>query len=473
LAEYAEKYDYYEQTEEGTRMDTRKKTALICGMAKSGIASARLLFENGWRVTINDMKTEIAGLKEALDGIEYTDALGRDPMELLDGTDLLVLSPVIPIFASFAKAAAARGIEVIGEIELGYRFCNRGASFVCISGTNGKTTTTALTGELFKAAGRNTFVLGNIGVPITEKAKETKAGDVIVAEVAALQLESIRDFRPNAFGMLNISEDHLNRFEYKMENYVAAKCRGFENQTAEDFAVLNYDDETVRDMARLTRARVLYFSQQREVGNGMFLREGRMIWRLDGEETPLIHTSELLIPGAHNVENALCAASLALCMGLEPEAVCAGLRSFAGVEHRIEFVREVNGVRYVNDSKGTNPDSTIKAVQAMDRPTVLMLGVGNYDKHSDFAPLFEVFGSTVKAVIASGCNLPAIQAAAKKTGFENVTAWEGDYEGMIRAAGGLAREGWTVLLSPAAASWGQFDNYEQRGEMFKEIVNRL
>lgn len=455
-------------------MHNGKKTALICGMAKSGIASAILLYKNGYHVIINDMKPEIPGLEEALEGIEYTNALGKEPEELLDGVDLLVLSPVIPIFKPFAVKARELGIEVIGEIELGYRYCSRDAKFVCISGTNGKTTTTALTGELFKAAGKNTFVLGNIGIPITEKAMEVKAGDTVVAEVAALQLESIKEFRPNAFGMLNITEDHLNRFQYKMENYIAAKCRGFENQTEEDFAVLNYDDATVRDMSRLTRARVLYFSQKQDVENGMLLRDGFMIWRMDGKEQRLIHRSELQIPGDHNLENAMCAASLAMCMGLEADAVCRGLREFKGVEHRIEFVREVSGVRYVNDSKGTNPDSTIKAVQAMTQPTVLMLGCGEYDKHSDFAPLFEAFGGRVKAVIASGLNIPAIKAAAEKTGFGGeLEEWHGDFEGMVKRAGEMAGRGATVLLSPAAASWGQFDNYEQRGEMFKDIVNKL
>ncbi len=263
-------------------MQNGKKTALICGMAKSGIASAILLYKNGYKVIINDMKSEISGLQEALKDIEYVNAMGQEPETLLNGVDLLVLSPVIPIFKPFARKAQDMGIEVIGEIELGYRYCHRGAKFVCISGTNGKTTTTALTGELFKAAGKRTFVLGNIGIPITERAMEVKDGDVIVAEVAALQLESIKSFRPNAFGMLNITEDHLNRFQYKMENYIAAKCRGFENQTPQDFAVLNYDDPIVRDMAKLTRARVLYFSQEQDVENGMLLRDGYMICHVYG-----------------------------------------------------------------------------------------------------------------------------------------------------------------------------------------------
>jgi len=449
------------------------KTALIVGMAKSGIASAKLLAKLGYRLILNDQKTEIPGLREALSGIDYIDALGKDPGTLLSGVDLLVLSPVVPIFKDFAVEAQNRGIDVIGEIELGYRHADRGCDFVCISGTNGKTTTTALTGELFKAAGKNTYVLGNIGIPITEHALETKAGDTVVAEVAALQLESIKSFRANAIGMLNITEDHLNRFQYKMENYIAAKCRVFEQQKPEDFAVLNYDDPIVRDMAKLTRAKVVYFSQKEELEEGMCLKDGRMLFRLDGREIPLIHVEELRIPGEHNVENALCAASLALCMGLPAEAVCRGLRAFGGVEHRIEFVREKDGIRFINDSKGTNPDSTIKAVKAMKEPVILLLGVGNYDKKSDFRPLFEAFEGKVKGVVASGCNVPAILKAAEETGFQNVKVGSEDLRVMLQEALEMAKPGMTILLSPAAASWGIYSCFEERGEIFKKIVREL
>ncbi len=449
------------------------KTALIVGMAKSGIASAKLLARHDWNIVINDMKTDMEGLREALCGIEYTNALGKEPSDLLDGIDMMVLSPVVPIFKAFALEAKKRGIEVIGEIELGYRFMHPECKLVCISGTNGKTTTTALTGALFKAAGIKTYILGNIGIPITEFADRTKAGDVIVAETAALQLESIADFHANAAGMLNITEDHLNRFQDKMENYIAAKCRIFENQDSGDYAVLNYDDITVKDMARLTKAKVIPFSQKHILEDGMCVDKGYMLWRMNGKEERLIKTDELKIPGAHNVENALCAASLAMCMGLPVEAVREGLKAFQGVEHRIEFVRELEGVRYINDSKGTNPDSTIKAVQAVKAPIILLLGAGNYDKKSDFAPLFNAFEGKVKAVLASGCNTPRICSAAKETGFEPVTVCGDDLKEMVEAAKKLASPGDTVLLSPAAASWGVFENYEQRGEVFKAIINAL
>lgn len=449
----------------------KQKIALMVGMARSGVSSTKLLATKGYRVIINDRKKSIPGLSEQLAGIEYIDALGRDPMELLGGVDLMVLSPVVPIFAPFAVEAKRRGIEIIGEIELGYRYCK--GDFVCISGTNGKTTTTALTGEVFKTGGRNTFVLGNIGIPITEHALETREGDVIVAEVAALQLESIDRFHARAAAMLNITEDHLNRFRESMDEYVAAKCRIFENQTEDDFVVLNYDDPLVRDMARLTRARILYFSRREQVQEGAFVQDGAIVFRMDGVLTRVTEADRVCIPGAHNLENALAAVCLGLCMGLSAESVAKALEKFPGVEHRLEVVRELDGVLYINDSKATNPDSSIKAVEAMTRPTVLLLGVGEYDKHSDFTPLFEAFGGRIKAVLASGLNIPAIKRAAKEAGFAPVIECQNDLAQMVDSARSLAEPGDTVLLSPAAASWGLFEDFEHRGRVFKDVVFKL
>lgn len=450
----------------------RQKTALVVGMARSGIASAKLLAKNGYRVIINDLKRDISGLFEALGDIEFVNGLGAPPEAFLEETDLMVLSPVIPIFRPFVKSAIDMGIEVIGEIELGYRYCDRGSKFVCIGGTNGKTTTTALTGEIFKTAGRNTFVLGNIGIPICEHAEEVKAGDFVVAETASLQLESIVDFRANAAGLLNITEDHINRFG-SMEAYIAAKVRMFENQTEEDFAILNLDDPIVRGMANKTKARVIYISLESEPEEGAFIRDGSIMWRFDGREVKVLPISELRIPGEHNVQNAMCAIALSLCMGIELEPLRKTLREFPGVEHRIEFVREKNGVQYINDSKGTNPDSTIKAVRAMGRPTILLLGVGEYDKFSDFVPLFKEFNGKVKAVIASGKTVPEILTAAAATGFTNVVVCSDGLKEMVKLAESMAKPGDTVLLSPAAASWGMFDDFEHRGRVFKDIVKKL
>lgn len=453
-----------------------QKTALIVGMAKSGISSAKLLYSAGYRVIINDLKHEIDGLEEALSGIEYENRLGVAPEALLDGVDLMVISPVIPIFKPFVKAAIAKGIEVIGEIELGWRYCARGARFVCIGGTNGKTTTTALTGEIFKADdaikndGRRTFVLGNIGVPITEHALETRDGDTVVAETASLQFESIVDFRCNAAGLLNITEDHVNRFG-SMEAYIAAKMRMFENQTEDDIAVLNEDDPIV--MSAKTKAKVLTFSRLHEVKNGAFVRDGVIIYRRGCIEVPVIPADELGIIGAHNLENALCAVCLSLSMGVHVEALRKALREFKGVEHRIEFTRILDGVTYYNDSKGTNPESTIKAIEAMTKPTILLLGAGNYDKQSDYRPVFRAAKGVVKAAVVNGSNTDAIIKAAVDEGFTEIVAVGEDFREMILTAKGLASEGDAVLLSPACASWGMFTDYEERGRIFKEIVNSL
>ena len=452
-----------------------KKTALVVGMAKSGVASAILLYKKGYNVIINDLKSDIPGLSESLKKIKYVNRLGVAPEALLDGIDLMVISPVIPIFRPFVKEAIARGIEVIGEIELGYRYSNRGAKFVCIGGTNGKTTTTTLTGEIFteyhKRIGTgNAYVLGNIGVPITAHALDTKAGDTVVAETASLQLESIVDFRCNAAGLLNITEDHINRFG-SMEAYIAAKMRMFENQTEEDFAALNADDPIVANAK--TRARKLFFSRKKEVEEGAFVRNGKIIFRMDGKETELIPADELGIIGAHNLENALCAVCLSLAIGVPAGIVSSVLRSFKGVEHRIEYTRCYHGVTFYNDSKGTNPESTIKAVEAMKQPTILLLGVGNYDKQSDYRPVFRCFNGRVKACIVNGSNTEAIMKAAADEGYTAIHACMGGLEEMILDALDIAESGDAVLLSPACASWGMFTDYEERGRIFKQIVNSL
>ena len=447
----------------------QQKTALIVGMAKSGIAAARLLYENGYRVIINDMKPEIKGLFDALSGIAYEVRLGDDPMDLLDGVDLLIPSPIIPFFRPFIVEAQRRGIEVISEIELGYRYSK--ADFVCITGTNGKTTCTTLTGEIFKASGRKTFVLGNIGVAISAHAMETKPGDVIVAETAALQLEGNVRFHAKAAGVCNITPDHIDRFG-SMEKYIAAKAKIFDNQTAEDFAVLNWDDPIVRNFAKLTPAHVLYFSRREQVPEGMYMDGNTIMLRWQGEDAPFMDRRDIFIPGGHNLENAMLCALLALSQGVEKDVIIETLRTFKGVEHRIEFVCERSGVRYINDSKGTNPDSTVKAIEAMDRPTVLILG--GYDKHTGFEEVFDAMpGSQVKACVVLGQTAEEILETARRHGFENICHRAVTFREAVEKCRDLAEPGDNVLLSPACASWGMFDNYEQRGRVFKTIVSKF
>ena len=445
-----------------------KKTALIVGMAKSGVGAAKLLAKSDWRVIVNDMKPEVPGLDEELAGVFAEKRLGVAPETLFDGVDMLIISPIIPMTKPFVAEARARGIEVISEIELGYRFSH--AEFVCITGTNGKTTCTALTGEMFKLGGRHTFVLGNIGVAISEHALDTQEGDVVVAETAALQLEGNVHFHARAAGVCNITEDHIDHFG-SMENYIAAKCKMFDNQTADDFAVLNYDDPVVRDMARLTPAHALYFSRRCEVEEGMFVRDGMLIYRAGGRETALLPAKDIRIPGGHNLENAMLSSLLALCMGISPEAVCEALVTFPGVEHRIEFVREVDGVAYINDSKGTNPASTIRAIEAMTRPTVLILG--GYDKHTDFTEMFDYFAGKIKACVVLGQTKRQILETAEKCGYADICHAAETFAETLNTARSLAVPGDAVLLSPACARWGMFDNYEQRGRIFKELVQKF
>ena len=445
------------------------RTALIVGMAKSGVGAAKLLSRDGWRVIVNDKKTEIPGLADALDGFKVEYRLGEDPVSLFDGVTLIVVSPIIPMTAPFIVEAGKRGIEVVSEIELGYRYAH--AEFVCITGTNGKTTCTALTGEMFQNGGRHTFVLGNIGVPITEHALDTKDGDVVVAETAGLQLEGNVHFHARAAGVCNITEDHLDHFG-TMENYIAAKCKIFDHQTSDDIAVLNYDDPVVRDMARLTPAKVYYFSRKSEVPRGLFVHDGVVIYRDETKEEALIAADEIGIPGGHNLENAMLSSLLALGMGISAEAVRDTLKSFPGVEHRIEFVREFEGVRYINDSKGTNPDSTIKAIEAMTRPTVLILG--GYDKHSDFHELFRHFqDSRLKAIVVLGETKGKILDTARDTGYLGFCHTSATFGDAVACARLLAGPGDAVLLSPACASWDMFDNFEQRGRVFKELVGQF
>ena len=448
-------------------MQLRGKTVMVVGMAKSGIASARLLLLKGALPVLYDMKPLSAFADGVLSEFEGKArfALGANASDAASDADMLVLSPGVPIDLDFIQDARRAGKPVIGEIELGFLFAK--AQFVAITGTNGKTTTTALTGEIFINAGFSTYVLGNIGTPIAESAAKTRKGDIIVAETAALQLETIDRFLPHACTVLNITEDHLNRYG-TMENYTAAKERVFENQTADDFCVLNYDNAITRGMADKPRSQIIWFSRQVEPQRGVFIKQGRLMCNEPTGILDLCGVDEVKIPGTHNIENAMAAAALARCYQIPADVIRDTLMTFPGVEHRIEFVREYQGVRYINDSKGTNPDATQKAADAMQRPTVLILG--GYDKHSSFKELFEGFGPQIKTVIAIGETQRKIQSDAAAAGFDHVLTANG-FEDAVRKAKDTAKNGWNVLLSPACASYDMFTDFEQRGSVFKSIVN--
>lgn len=447
-------------------MDWKGKKVLVVGMARSGVSSAKLLLQLGAEVWLYDRrKAEELNLGDWADACHSL--LGGDPQKGVQEVDMLVLSPGVPIRQPFIEAAQQAKKPVISEIELGYLTSQ--AEFVCISGTNGKTTTTMLTGEIFKNAGRNTYVLGNIGVPITETSLLTQKGDIVVAETAALQLETIETFRPRAAALLNVTEDHMDRFG-TMEYYTACKMRLFENQTKEDFAILNLDDPITCEQEEKVASSLFWFSRMQEVKRGAFLKDGCIVFRDKGVDTPICRAKELQIPGAHNLENALAAVCLASVMGIEAEAIAETLRTFPGVEHRIEFVREVGGVRYINDSKGTNPDAAIKAIEAMERPTILLLG--GYDKHSEFDGLFRAFTPQIVGAVLLGETREKLKKAADEAGFTSYLLAD-TFEEAVEKATGIAKEGYNVLLSPACASWDMFKDFEERGRVFKKIVSQL
>ncbi len=451
-------------------MDYKGKKALVVGMAKSGVASAVLLCRLSAEVIVYDAKKKQDlpdGIFDELSKYKYIDMLGCDIMPIIEDIDVMVLSPGVPPGLPFIQKARDLGKRVIAEIELGFSVSE--ADFIAITGTNGKTTTTALTGEIFKNAGIKTYVLGNIGVPITQEALETKKGDVVVAETAALQLDSIVDYKPVESAILNITEDHLDRYG-NMENYIAAKAKIFKNQTEENFCVLNMDNEYVRTLIPNIIARVLGFSVESEVENGAFVRDGMVTFRLDGKEKKILPADEIRIPGRHNLENALAATALACVYGIKEDVIAKTLREFAGVEHRIEFARTVRGVDFINDSKGTNPDATIKAIQAMKKPTVLILG--GYDKKSDFSELFDNFTPLIKSIVLVGATADKLAETAQKAGFGDYIM-ANNFRDAVMKAFSVAEDGYNVLLSPACASWDMFENFEERGKIFKQIVKEL
>lgn len=445
------------------------KKILVCGMARSGVAAAQCLYECGAKVTISDNKTE-EQLRQALEPLAEMDirrALGGEKTDL-SVYDLVVTSPGIPLTAPILKEAAAAGVPIIGELEAGAQVSR--APLYAITGTNGKTTTTTLIGEIFRNYGKTAYVVGNIGYPFTACALDATENDVAVAEVSSFQLETTTEFHPHVAVMCNITEDHLNRHG-TMAEYIRIKERIFEKMDRNDYAVLNYDDEIVRGMAQRVPCQAAFFSHRAEVQLGTYVEDGEMIFVKDGKKKKVIRVDEIYIPGEHNLENALAAAALTLLAGVPIKVVAHTLKTFQGVEHRIETVRTVDGVTYINDSKGTNVDASIKAVRTMRVGTVLL--AGGYDKHTDFTPFArEIRESRIHTVVTLGDTAKQIEDALASVGFENFVHAD-TFEDAVNRARALAKPGENVLLSPACASFDMFDDYEQRGRVFKEIVNRM
>jgi UDP-N-acetylmuramoylalanine--D-glutamate ligase len=441
----------------------------VLGLAKSGVAAARLLRAAGADVVGTDAKPvtalgrEVAGLAEI--GVRL--ATGpADSVTAFTGAELVVVSPGVPLDAPPLAGVRARQVPIIGELELGWRATE--ADTIAITGTNGKTTTTALTGSILALQPRPVLVAGNIGTPLAAHALTFPADGLVVCEVSSFQLETTELFQPRVAVVLNLTPDHLDRHR-TFEAYGDAKARIFANQTPADCAVLNADDEATRAMGSRAKAPVVWFSRRRELAHGVFVRDGRIAAKLNGHVEEICPLSEIFLRGQHNVENVLAATACALWTGVSPDAIRAAIGRFRGVAHRIEWVRDLAGVKYYNDSKGTNVDSTLRALESFSEPIVLI--AGGKGKGQDFKPLAAAARGHVAHAVLIGEDGGKIGAALADASVP--TTFASSMQDAVDRARSLATPGGIVLLSPACASFDMFDNFEHRGEVFKKIVERL
>jgi len=442
------------------------KQVLVVGLARTGIATALFCAARGARVTATEERPEsqIAETSAKLRAAGVTLELGGHKAQTFIEQDLIVPSPGVPPTMAALAAARVIGIPVWSELELAWRFLR--GRLVCITGSNGKTTTTSLIGHILETAGLPVQVAGNIGTPLISRVDVSSDSGFTVVEASSFQLESIVAFRPDVAVLLNITPDHLDRHG-SLEEYGRAKVRMFENQTEEDAAVLNADDAAAPRYAP-SRPPVFWFSRQKRVASGCFLRDDEIVFRRDGAETVLLRREDIGLRGDHNVENVLAAAAAATLAGVEPAAIVEGVRSFAGVEHRIEFVATISGVEYFNDSKATNVDATLKALDAF--PGNLLVILGGKDKGCDYTILRKSLRQHARMVLLIGAAAEKIES--QLSGVVPVKR-AGTMARAVELAEESARPGDTVLLAPACASFDQFESYEHRGRVFKQLVRSL
>jgi UDP-N-acetylmuramoylalanine--D-glutamate ligase len=448
-------------------MDVNGKRVLVVGLGKSGVASALFLKARGSRVTVSDTKTEDELRGEIPILLDHGIAVetGGHGERTFRGQDLIVVSPGVPVDAPPLVQARALGETVIGEIELAA--CFTPGPIVAITGSNGKTTTTALAGEVLAAGGYATAVGGNIGTPAISLVEHATPHTVTVLEVSSFQLETIQTFHPKVAIILNVTPDHLDRHR-TFAAYTDAKARIFENQDTHDFAVLNADDATCVELARRTKAPVFWFSRKKEVAQGASVSAGRIFFRDASTRREVLLASEIPLKGSHNVENALAAVCVGMLMGCAPEKIAHAVRDFKAVEHRLEYVATIRGVEYYNDSKATNVDATIKALESF--PSHIHIILGGKDKGSDYTVLNDLLRQRVSRVYTIGAAAGKIESHIK--GAAEVVHAE-TLDNAVRRAAAVAQPGDIVLLAPACASFDQFQNYEHRGRVFKEVVKSL
>jgi UDP-N-acetylmuramoylalanine--D-glutamate ligase len=447
-------------------VDVANKRVLVVGLGKSGVASALFLKAHGARVTVSDAKTEDQFREEIPVLLDHGISVetGGHGDRTFRGQDLIVVSPGVPVDAVPLTQARSLGETVIGEIELAAQFLR--GSIVAITGSNGKTTTTTLAGQILAGSGFATVVGGNIGTPAISLVEETKPDSLVVLEVSSFQLETIQSFRPRLAVVLNVTPDHLDRHR-TFGAYVNAKARIFDNQQPSDFAVLNADDPTCVDMGKRTKAQVFWFSRKNDVSRGASVRNGQFVYRGPDGEHDILPVSDMPLKGGHNVENVLAAICVGMLMGCKPEQISKAVREFKAVEHRLEYVATIRGVEYYNDSKATNVDATIKALESF--PANIHIILGGKDKGSDYTVLNELLRHRVKRVYTIGAAAAKIESQIR--GAEVVHAET--LESAVKRAAATATQGDVVLLAPACASFDQFQNYEHRGRVFKQAVHAL
>ena len=448
-------------------MDLKGKKVLVVGMARSGLAATRLLKRQGARVLIYDRKgpreveSEIKSLPPDVEIV-----LG-DHHRLMTGVfDLVVTSPGVPLSNPLLANCINSGIPLISEIELAYHSKSPDLHFLAITGTNGKTTTTALVADILHQGGIPSAAAGNIGLPLAQVVEKMDRGMAAV-ECSSFQLETIKDFHPVCSGVLNVTPDHLDR-HHTMENYAAIKSRIFLNQNSHEYTILNHEDPWIRGFR--PECKVRYFSTDCTLQRGVWIEEGEIVVSLEGERETICNLADVKLRGRHNLENILCAVGITRALGILPEAIKQSLVTFEGVRHRLQEVRTVNGVLYVNDSKGTNPDSTIKALEAFTDPIILIAGGRN--KGSDFHELARLITQKVKALVLLGESRSIIRQTVLDKGFKDIVEVE-SIEEAVAVAHSLAQPGEVVLLSPACASWDMFKDYEERGDLFCSAVMAL
>lgn len=450
----------------------QSQKVLVAGTGLSGTAAARLVLDRGGEVVLYDGNASLKEeeIKAKFDKeAKVSVVLGEIKRSDLLGVELCIISPGIPLDSPFVAVVDDAKIPILGEIELAYQ-CSLGR-LAAITGTNGKTTTTALTGEILKAKYEETFVVGNIGDPYTSRVLEMTEDSVTVAEVSSFQLETIMDFRPNVSAILNITPDHLNRHG-TMENYTRIKECITLNQIEDDSVVLNYDDPVLREFGQDPdlKPKVTWFSSREKLADGFCMSGDNIVYCQKGRETILVNVRDMKLLGRHNYENVMAAAAIGFLMGVALADIGRVAENFNPVEHRIEFVRERTGVRYYNDSKGTNPDAAIQALRAMPGPTLLI--AGGYDKNSEYDDWVSEFEGKVRYLVLIGQTRDKIAECAKKHGFTEIMYAE-DMQEAVQVCAVYADIGDYVLLSPACASWGMFKDYEERGRVFKECVMAL